>query len=271
MQIRNITHTPELVITPSGAAVTNFTVASTPRYFDRSTNEWKDGEALFMRCNVWRDQAEHVAETLTRGARVIGSGRLKATQLRNPRGRQAHRRRARGRSVAEVRERQGHQGQPAYGVERNRKHHSPGGGRRPVGDNGFARTRLRWVRRGRHTRLLTPSPRGAPGCAWRTTGSSSGQGCPAVRSSSPNEGYQNVGRRGRARARHHRIPRSVPTDSPVGHGNSVLHAQARSLPRRPPPWSRPPSGWPPGQPTIPRGSSRSHGAGSCPLVRREIR
>ncbi|AFU02806.1 single-stranded DNA-binding protein [Nocardia brasiliensis] len=77
MQIRNITHTPELVITPSGAAVTNFTVASTPRYFDRSTNEWKDGEALFMRCNVWRDQAQHVTETLTRGARVLVSGRLK--------------------------------------------------------------------------------------------------------------------------------------------------------------------------------------------------
>lgn len=75
--IGNITHTPELVITPSGAAVTNFTVASTPRYFDRATNEWKDGEALFLRCNVWRDQAEHVAETLTRGARVIVSGRLK--------------------------------------------------------------------------------------------------------------------------------------------------------------------------------------------------
>ncbi|WP_378741420.1 single-stranded DNA-binding protein [Nocardia brasiliensis] len=75
--IGNITHDPALVITPSGAAVVNFTVASTPRYFDRNANEWKDGEALFMRCNVWRDQAEHVDASLTRGARVIVSGRLK--------------------------------------------------------------------------------------------------------------------------------------------------------------------------------------------------
>ncbi|WP_194838771.1 single-stranded DNA-binding protein [Nocardia sp. XZ_19_369] len=75
--IGNITHAPELVVTPSGASVVNFTVASTPRYFDRDANEWKDGPALFMRCNVWRDQAEHIAESLTRGSRVIASGRLK--------------------------------------------------------------------------------------------------------------------------------------------------------------------------------------------------
>ncbi|MFF3228896.1 single-stranded DNA-binding protein [Nocardia suismassiliense] len=61
----------------AGAAVANFTVASTPRYFDRTTNEWKDAEALFMRCAVWRDAAENVAESLARGARVIVSGRLK--------------------------------------------------------------------------------------------------------------------------------------------------------------------------------------------------
>ena len=62
---------------PSGAAVANFTVASTPRMFDRQTNEWKDGEALFLRCNIWREAAENVAESLTRGSRVIVSGRLK--------------------------------------------------------------------------------------------------------------------------------------------------------------------------------------------------
>jgi single-strand DNA-binding protein len=75
--IGNLTADPELRFTPSGAAVANFTVASTPRTFDRQTNEWKDGEALFLRCNIWREAAENVAESLTRGARVIASGRLK--------------------------------------------------------------------------------------------------------------------------------------------------------------------------------------------------
>jgi single-strand DNA-binding protein len=75
--VGNLTADPELRFTPSGAAVANFTVASTPRSFDRQTNEWKDGEALFLRCNVWRQPAEHVAESLTRGSRVIVSGRLK--------------------------------------------------------------------------------------------------------------------------------------------------------------------------------------------------
>ncbi|OBK34102.1 single-stranded DNA-binding protein [Mycobacterium sp. 1245111.1] len=75
--IGNLTADPELRFTPSGAAVANFTVASTPRIFDRQTNEWKDGEALFLRCNIWREAAENVAESLTRGSRVIVSGRLK--------------------------------------------------------------------------------------------------------------------------------------------------------------------------------------------------
>ncbi|WP_431968523.1 single-stranded DNA-binding protein [Nocardia sp. bgisy134] len=75
--IGNLTADPELRFTPAGQAVANFTVASTPRVFDRNTNEWKDGEALFLRCNIWREAAENVAESLTRGARVIVSGRLK--------------------------------------------------------------------------------------------------------------------------------------------------------------------------------------------------
>ncbi|WP_295699102.1 single-stranded DNA-binding protein [Lapillicoccus sp.] len=74
----NITGDPELRFTPSGAAVANFTVASTPRAFDRQSNEWKDGETLFMRCSVWRDAAENVAESIQRGTRVIVSGRLKS-------------------------------------------------------------------------------------------------------------------------------------------------------------------------------------------------
>src|SRR5213592_965206 len=75
--IGNLTADPEVRFTPSGAAVANFTVASTPRTFDRQSQEWKDGEALFLRCNVWRQAAENVAESLTRGSRVIVSGRLK--------------------------------------------------------------------------------------------------------------------------------------------------------------------------------------------------
>ncbi|RCW47075.1 single-strand binding protein [Halopolyspora algeriensis] len=75
--VGNLTADPELRFTPSGAAVANFTVASTPRFFDRQSGEWKDGEALFMRCNIWRQAAENVAETLTRGMRVVVQGRLR--------------------------------------------------------------------------------------------------------------------------------------------------------------------------------------------------
>ena len=76
--IGNLTNDPELRFTPSGAAVANFTVASTPRNFDRQSNEWKDGETLFMRCSIWRDAAENIAESLHRGTRVIATGRLKS-------------------------------------------------------------------------------------------------------------------------------------------------------------------------------------------------
>ena len=75
--IGNLTSDPELRFTPSGAAVADFTIASTPRTLDRQTQEWKDGEALFLRCNVWRQMAEHVAGSLTRGSRVMAQGRLK--------------------------------------------------------------------------------------------------------------------------------------------------------------------------------------------------
>ena len=76
--IGNLTADPELRFTPSGSAVANFTIASTPRTFDRQTNEWKDGEALFLRASVWREAAENVAETLTKGMRVIAQGRLRS-------------------------------------------------------------------------------------------------------------------------------------------------------------------------------------------------
>ncbi|BFU47982.1 single-stranded DNA-binding protein [Krasilnikovia sp. MM14-A1004] len=75
--IGNLTDDPELRFTPSGAAVAKFRVASTPRFLDRASGEWKDGEPLFLACNIWRDAAEHVAESLQRGARVIVTGRLR--------------------------------------------------------------------------------------------------------------------------------------------------------------------------------------------------
>jgi len=76
--VGNLTADPELRFTPSGAAVANFTVASTPRTFDRQTNEWKDGDAMFLSCAVWRQAAENVAESLQKGMRVIVQGRLKS-------------------------------------------------------------------------------------------------------------------------------------------------------------------------------------------------
>src|SRR3954467_1141286 len=75
--VGNLVDDPELRFTPSGAAVAKFRIASTPRFLDKATNEWKDGESLFLSCNVWRQAAENVAESLQRGMRVIVQGRLK--------------------------------------------------------------------------------------------------------------------------------------------------------------------------------------------------
>ncbi|UAL29964.1 single-stranded DNA-binding protein [Nocardioides rotundus] len=79
--VGNLVDDPELRFTPSGAAVANFRIASTPRTFDRQTNEWKDGEALFLTCSVWRQAAENVAESLQKGMRVVVQGRLKSRQF----------------------------------------------------------------------------------------------------------------------------------------------------------------------------------------------
>ena len=84
--IGNLTAAPELKFTPSGAAVANFTVASTPRTYNRETSQWDDGEPLFMRCAVWRDTAENVAESLDKGTRVIVSGYLKARSYQTKEG-----------------------------------------------------------------------------------------------------------------------------------------------------------------------------------------
>ena len=84
--VGNLTDDPELRFTPSGAAVANFTIASTPRTFDRQTNEWKDGDALFLRASIWRQAAENVAESLTRGMRVVAQGRLRQRSYETPQG-----------------------------------------------------------------------------------------------------------------------------------------------------------------------------------------
>jgi single-strand DNA-binding protein len=78
--VGNLVDDPELRFTPSGAAVANFRIASTPRTFDKQANEWKDGEALFLTCSVWRQAAENVAESLQKGMRVVVQGRLKSRQ-----------------------------------------------------------------------------------------------------------------------------------------------------------------------------------------------
>lgn len=84
--VGNLTSDPEIRFTQSGAAVCSFTVASTPRTFDRQSGEWKDGDALFLRCNVWRQMAENVGESLRRGNRVLVSGRLRQRQFETKEG-----------------------------------------------------------------------------------------------------------------------------------------------------------------------------------------
>jgi single-strand DNA-binding protein len=86
--VGNLTADPELRYTQNGLPVANFTIASTPRTFDRQANEWKDGEALFLRASVWRDFAEHVAGSLTKGSRVIATGRLKQRSYQDREGAQ---------------------------------------------------------------------------------------------------------------------------------------------------------------------------------------
>ena len=84
--VGNLTADPELRFLPNGTAMAKFTVASTPRVFDREKNEYRDGEPLFMTCTVWRDLAEHVSESLTKGARVVVVGRLRLSRWETPEG-----------------------------------------------------------------------------------------------------------------------------------------------------------------------------------------
>ena len=84
--VGNLTADPELRFTPPGAAVANFTIASTPRVFNKQTNQHEDGETLFMRCSVWREQAENVAESIQKGMRVIATGALKSRSFQTREG-----------------------------------------------------------------------------------------------------------------------------------------------------------------------------------------
>ena len=130
--IGNLVSDPELRYTPTGQAVATFRVASTPRFMDRQTNEWKDGDSLFLSCNVWRQAAENVAESLQRGMRVIVSGRLRQRSYETQGRREAHRLRdrgRRGRPVAAERLRQGHQVHPVRRRQRRRRRRRrPGSG-----------------------------------------------------------------------------------------------------------------------------------------------
>ena len=120
--VGNLTADPELRFTQSGLAVANFTVASTTRTFDKTTDEWKDGDALFLRCNLWRQPAENTAESLVKGSRVIVTGRLRQRSFETKDGEQANRHRTRGRRdrpVPALRHREGHQG-PAHRLRSHR-------------------------------------------------------------------------------------------------------------------------------------------------------
>ncbi len=113
--VGNLVEDPELRFTPAGQPVAKFRVASTPRYKDSTTGEWKDGDSLFLTCTVWRQAAENVAESLTRGMRVIVTGPAQAAVVRDQGRREAHRLRARGRRagpIAAERLGEGHQGRP---------------------------------------------------------------------------------------------------------------------------------------------------------------
>ncbi|WP_404593214.1 single-stranded DNA-binding protein [Paenarthrobacter histidinolovorans] len=169
--IGNLTSDPELRFTPSGSAVANFTIASTPRIFDRQSNEWKDGETLFLRASVWREAAENVAESLTKGTRVIVSGPVEVPVLRNQGRREAHRDRTRGRRdrpVPAVRQREGqpHTAQQQPGRRNRGRVQQPGQDQparpagRPMGGEPASQRRFLGQRTRLRTTVLTRTVQG---------------------------------------------------------------------------------------------------------------
>jgi single stranded DNA-binding protein len=144
----NLVDDPELRFTPAGQPVAKFRIASTPRYLDKTTNEWKDGDSLFLTCSVWRQAAENVAESLTRGMRVIVTGRLKQRSYETREGEKRtvyEGRGRRGRAQPAERLGQGPEGHPLQrqrGPGRGRAGQLRRQGRRPVGGQ-----RARWLQR----------------------------------------------------------------------------------------------------------------------------
>ena len=193
--VGNLVDDPELRFTPSGAAVAKFRVASTPRTFDRQTNEWKDGESLFLTCSVWRQAAENVAESLTRGTRVVVQGRLKQRSYED---REGVKRTVYELDVEEVgaslqeRHRQGHQDHRSWWPGRR-----PGGGQHGGGQGGGS-----WGGGpgggSRAAAVPPPATRGPPRTGRRRGASraaaAAGAAAPAVpaaatRTSRPSEGW----------------------------------------------------------------------------------
>ena len=170
--VGNLTGDPELRFTPSGSAVANFTVASTPRTLDRQSNEWKDGETLFMRCSIWREAAENVAESLTKGTRVVVTGRMKSRSYQTKEGENRTVIELEADEVGPVAALRDRQGQPdaarwrrRWRFQRWRRRRGCGLRRRPAG----AGRAGRWLDRSRRPRppraaraAATPTP-GRPG------------------------------------------------------------------------------------------------------------
>ena len=145
----------------TGTAVAAFTVAASRRVYDQATGQWKDGDTLFLRCSAWRELADHAAETLTKGTRVIVTGRLKQRSYETPEGRQAHRlrgRRRRRRPLAEVGHRQDRQDQPGQGPAPRRR-------RRPVAGRASPPTRRDRTTSPRSDLHRFPEGRAHPGAA----------------------------------------------------------------------------------------------------------
>ena len=164
--VGNLVYDPELRFTPSGAAVANFRIASTPRTFDRQTNEWKDGDALFLTCSVWRQAAENVAESLQKGMRVVVQGRLKSRQYETREGEK--------RTVFEIDVDEVGPSLKYATAKVTRTQRSGGGGGYGAPQGGGQQANDPWA---------TPAPQGAP--AGGQSGGSDPWGAPGVGSDEP--------------------------------------------------------------------------------------
>ena len=165
--VGNLVDDPELRFTPSGAAVANFRIASTPRTFDKQTNEWKDGDALFLTCSVWRQAAENVAESLQKGMRVVVQGRLKSRQYETREGEK--------RTVFEIDVDEVGPSLKYATAKVTRTQRSGGGGGYGAPQGGGQQANDPWA---------TPAPQGAP-AGGQSAGGADPWGAPGVGSEEP--------------------------------------------------------------------------------------